>query len=154
MTITRKSDVMRTTECGTIIPSCECCETGQVYSINPLDENHLAWSVCSKYRDYWTRIRSTLIERKTIQASLITYTHHNQTLSSTARSQYWNAKSPNVTYRRDGISSPHSLTITTLFNSNDARLKLKLSLSGSPIIIVSNDAVPSISHTVYWENDP
>ena len=154
MTITRKSDVTRTTECVTIIRSCECCETGQVYSINPLDENHLAWSVCLKNRDYWTRIHSTLTERKTIQASLITYTHHNQTLSSTARSQYWNAKSPNVTYRRDGISRHHSLTITTLFNSNDARLKLKLFLSGSPTIIVSNSGVPSISHKVYWENDP
>ena len=154
MTITRKSDVMRITECVTIIRSSECRETGQVYSINSLDENHLAWSVCSNHKCYWTQTHSSLIEWKTIQASLITYTHHIHSLSSTARSQYWNAKSPNVRYRREGMSRHHSLAISTLFSSNDARLKLKLFRSGSPIIIVSNDAVPSISHTVYSENDP
>ena len=84
-----------------------------------------------------------------MQASLISYTHENQSLSNTGRSQYWNAKLPNVRYRREGMSIHHSLLQQAPFKSNEkAFLKLKLLLSLTPMLIISIAGVSSISHIV------
>ena len=64
------------------------------------------------------------IEWKSIQASLVNQSHHNQSLSNTTREQSRNAPVPKKSDLREGMSSHHSLWMTILFNSNEAYAKL------------------------------
>lgn len=51
------------------------------------------------------------------------------------------------------MSSPHTLSTTTLLNSNDAYWKLELHLFTELIAIASNASTFSISHTLYSEKE-
>ena len=81
MITTLKRNVLRIPDGVTVRPCIHRCEERQVFFINPLDENHFAWSAWSKYRHSWTSTHSNPLEWMSTQASLLTYTHPNQALS-------------------------------------------------------------------------
>ena len=66
-------------------------------------------------------------EWKSIQACLFSHSHHNHSLSNTAREQPLNALAPNSSDLREDISSHQSLWMRILFNSNDGVLRNALS---------------------------
>ena len=81
---------------------------GKSSQVNPLNENHFALSVCLNHHNR-TGMHPHPFEWKSIQASLVNHSHHNQSLSNTTREQPWNAYSPMTSDLREGMSSHHSL---------------------------------------------
>ena len=66
------------------------------------------------------RMRHYPFEWKSIQASLVNHSYHNQSLLNTTREHSLNAPAPNTSDLREGMSSHHSLWMRILFNSNEA----------------------------------
>ena len=113
MRITLESDVTRILECVTSvvsrISSSECGEFGQVLSINSHSFHHFALSTRLNQHYCGTQVPHNPFEWKSIQAGLITHSHHNQSLSNTTRGLYWNALPPKTSDLREGMSSHHAL---------------------------------------------